>query len=97
MIVDIKVSVKKDGKVYAGDKHIGSVEAYEGSRTGYRRGYCVGQVACTKWRAEDVTGKRVPSGYDMGAERGWARRADAVAALVEHVASAETQGSGADA
>lgn len=91
MNAEAKVSVKKDGKVYVGDKHIGSVESYECSRTGYRRGLCIGQVKCTRWWAYDAADKRIPSGrFNMGVACGWDRRADAVDALTKHAASAET-------
>ena len=79
-----KVSVKKDGRVFIGDVCIGTVRKVESSKTGFRRGYCIGQVSCNRYEAvaSDGTHLRV---VDIGGFRvGHLRQVDAVAALVKH-------------
>lgn len=74
-------AVRRDGA------DLGFVYRRDTTKTGFRRGYCVGQVRDTRWfwcaadeRENDGTG---PRGFTL--RRGWATRADALAAMMEHL------------
>lgn len=80
-----KPTVRRNGQVFIGDVYIGLVESYESTRTGFRRGFCVGQVPCQRWNAFDANGVKLPGVKDaiFGSPRGWLSRKDAVQALAE--------------
>lgn len=66
---------------------LGYVEQVETSRTGFRRGYCVGQVTCKTWRAYALMGeRRIPHAQNtpsrFGTPGGFATRAKAIDALM---------------
>ena len=79
-----KISVKKDGKVFLGPVEIGTITRVESSKTGFRRGYCIGQVDCIRYEAEAADGTRLRVSDLCGYYQGHLRRSDAVAALVKH-------------
>ena len=83
-IVSVSVKIKRDGKVYLGDKCIGRVEQREGTKTGFRFGKCVGQVPTKVWSAYDAKGKRIdePKDWASGFARGFSTRKDAAEALL---------------
>ena len=86
-----KVSVKKDGKVFLGAVEIGIITRVESSKTGFRRGYCIGQVDCIRYEADAADGTRLRIQELGGYRVGHSRRADAVAALVKHAESHVTK------
>lgn len=70
--------------VLRGDKVLGHIEQVESTKTGFRRGYCIGQVPCKVWRAYDVNGKRTKEPRDLGGfSRGHSTRQAAAESLVQ--------------
>jgi hypothetical protein len=90
--------VERDGRrghdVVVDDAVIGFVYSRESSKTGFRRGYCVGQVSCKGWfyRRAILGGE---FGTEVGAGDLWGprfrTRAMAVGALIEDVNKAEVK------
>jgi len=82
--VSAQATVKKNGAVMLDGVQIGTIEKVESCKTGFRRGYCIGQVPCMRYEATASDGKRINTTVLGGYSVGWERRADAVAALVKH-------------
>jgi hypothetical protein len=80
------VKVKRDGTVTLDGVAVGTVTKVQSTKTGFRRGYCVGQVPCWRYEARALEGKRICDPHaDMGGfARDWMSRADAVEALVKN-------------
>lgn len=59
---------------------IGTVYKVETTKTGFRRGRCVGQVPCTLWRAKTADGRELPERRGF---HGFRSRKDAAQALLD--------------
>lgn len=67
--------------------YLGSVERRETTETGFRGGYCVGQVECVRWFARTPDGKVLPDRWHSDGKHFTTRAAAADALRVIHEAN----------
>ena len=84
MAVNFKASPIGGHEVTVDGVMVGRVQRRDTTKTGFKRGRCVGQVPVKRWFAWNAMGSRIgPTWSGLGRTAGFRTRNEAVQALVE--------------